>query len=34
MLVPLSRLAAVNLYESTANAIGDWHYWVSQGYLF
>jgi hypothetical protein len=34
MAVPLSQLAAVNLDESTANAIGDWHYWVSQGYLF
>jgi hypothetical protein len=34
MAVPLSQLAAVNPDESTAEAIGDWHYWVSQGYLF
>jgi hypothetical protein len=34
MAVPLSQLAAVNEDESTANAIGDWHYWISQGYLF
>jgi hypothetical protein len=34
MAVPLSQLAAVNADESTAEAIGDWHYWVSQGYLF
>ena len=34
MAVPLSQLAAVNPDESTAEAIGDWHYWVSQAYLF
>ena len=33
MAVPLSQLAAVDPDESTAEAIGDWHYWVSQGYL-
>ncbi len=32
--VPLSQLAAINPDESTAEAIGDWHYWVAQGYLF
>jgi len=34
MAVPLSQLAAVNPDESTAEAIGDWHYWVAQGYCF
>ena len=32
--VPLSQLAALNPDESTNEAVGDWHYWVSQGYLF
>ena len=34
MAVPLSQLAAIHPDESTAEAIGDWHYWVAQGYLF
>jgi hypothetical protein len=34
MAVPLSQLAAIDPDESTEEAIGDWHYWVSQGYLF
>ncbi len=34
MGVPLSQLAAVDVDESTAEAIGDWHYWVAQGYCF
>ena len=33
MAVPLSQLAAVDPDESTAEAIGDWHYCVSKGYL-
>ena len=32
MAVPLSQLAAIDPDESTKEAIGDWHYWVSQGY--
>jgi hypothetical protein len=32
--VPLSQLAGVNVDESTADAIADWHYWVAQGYCF
>ena len=32
--VPLSQLVALNVDESTAEAIADWHYWVAQGYLF
>jgi hypothetical protein len=34
MAVPLALLAAADPDESTEEAIGDWHYWVSQGYLF
>jgi hypothetical protein len=34
MAVPLSQLAAIDPDESTAEAIGDWHYWIAQGYLF
>jgi len=30
--VPLSQLTAIDADESTAEAIGDWHYWVAQGY--
>jgi hypothetical protein len=33
MAVPLSQLAAIDGNESTNEAIGDWHYWVSQGCL-
>lgn len=29
--VPLSQLAAIDPDESTAEAIGDWHYWVGSG---
>ena len=32
--VPLSQLAAINVDQSTAQAIGDWQYWVGQGYGF
>jgi hypothetical protein len=32
MAVPLSQLAAIDPDESTKEAIGDWHYWVAQGY--
>jgi hypothetical protein len=32
--VPLSQLAALDVNQSTAEVIGDWHYWVAQGYLF
>jgi hypothetical protein len=31
LAVPLSQLAAIDPDESTQQAIGDWHYWVSQG---
>jgi len=32
--VPLSQLVAIDADESTIGAIGDWHYWVAQGYRF
>ena len=34
LAAPLSQLDPVNPNEATAEAVGDWHYWVSQGYLF
>ncbi|MCU1338239.1 MAG: calcium-binding protein [Bryobacterales bacterium] len=34
MAVPLSQLAGANVDDSTAEAIGDWHYWVAQGNCF
>jgi hypothetical protein len=34
MAVPLLQLVAINPDPSTAEAIGDWHYWVAQGYCF
>ena len=34
MAAPLSQLAPVDPDDSTKEAIADWHYWVSQGYLF
>jgi hypothetical protein len=34
LAVPLSQLAAIQADESTSEAIGDWHYWLAQGYRF
>jgi hypothetical protein len=34
MAVPLSQLSAVGADEATAEAIGDWHYWVARRYCF
>jgi hypothetical protein len=34
LAVALAQLTAIDPHESTAEAIGDWHYWVAQGYLF
>jgi hypothetical protein len=34
LAVPLAQLAAIDPDESTAEAIGDWHYWIAQGYRF
>ena len=32
--VTLSQLIAVDVDKSTDEAMGDWHYWVAQGYKF
>ena len=32
--VPLSQLKAIDVDESTTEAIEDWHYWIAQGYCF
>ena len=32
MAVPLSQLAAIDPDEPTEEAVGDWNYWVAQGY--
>lgn len=34
LAVPLSQLQPVGADEQTAQAVGDWHYWVGQGYQF
>ena len=34
LAIPLSQLTPLDADESTAEAIGDWHYWVAQGYCF
>jgi hypothetical protein len=34
LAVPLSQLAAIDVDQSTADAIGDWHYWIAQHYHF
>lgn len=34
MAVPLSQLTAIDVDESTSEAIADWHYWIAQGYCF
>ena len=34
LAVPLSQLAAIEVDQSTADAIRDWQYWIAQGYLF
>jgi len=32
--VPLSQLIPLGAVEPTVEAMGDWHYWVAQGYCF
>lgn len=34
LAVPLSQLVAVDADARTRQAVGDWHYWVEQGYRF
>ena len=32
--VPLSQLEGIGIDDESKEAIGDWHYWSSRGYLF
>jgi hypothetical protein len=32
--IPLSHLTPLDADKSTVAAVGDWHYWVTQGYCF
>jgi len=34
MAVRLSQMIGIDVDESTAEAIADWHYWLAQGYCF
>jgi hypothetical protein len=34
LCVPLKQLKGVNVDETTAQALNDWSYWISQGYSF
>jgi len=34
LMVRLAQLSPLNADEDTNEAVGDWHYWVKQGYLF
>ena len=34
LAVPLSQLKVIDADEQTRQAVGDWHYWVKQGYEF
>ena len=34
MAVPLSQLVGVNVEESTAEGIANWHYRLAKGYCF
>lgn len=32
--IPLSQLEAINIDDKTKQALGDWDYWLDQGYNF
>ena len=34
LAVPLMQLQPAGADKSTQQAVGDWHYWVRQGYEF
>jgi hypothetical protein len=34
LAVPLSQLAVVKGDKATRQAVADWHYWVSRGYVY
>ena len=34
LAVPLSLIKPLNAEEDTEEAVDDWHYWISQWYMF
>ncbi len=34
LAVPLAQLECLSASEETAEAVGDWRYWVARGYQF
>ncbi len=34
LAVPLAQIQPIDADESTTEAVGDWHYWMGQGYQF
>ena len=34
LAVPLAQLKPLDVDEATEEAVGDWHYWMGQGYEF
>ena len=34
LAIPLTQIQPLEANEDTVEAIGDWHYWKAQGYLF
>jgi hypothetical protein len=34
LAVPLAQLSPIAADEATTRAVGDWHYWVNQGYEY
>ncbi|MEB3294993.1 MAG: calcium-binding protein [Synechococcales bacterium] len=34
LVIPLAQIEGIDVDEDTEEAIGDWHYWVAQGYEF
>ena len=34
LAVPLAQLEPIRVDQATTQAVGDWHYWIEQGYEF
>ncbi len=34
LAVPLAQLESMSKDQDTKEAVGDWHYWLAQGYQF
>ena len=32
--IPLAQIKPIDADEDSVESIGDWHYWISQGYVF